>query len=222
MLYKWQLAAFSFSHALFLASGHLHEFLWIYVSESRSHKTCLEKLSLSLSLPLFQAVQFCSGVGFTMHQKTFPKFVTSGVGTSLHTYNNFFNENIYNIILFIYLYIYLYIYYAGIYRYIRWHKDMFRLPTWWGGIGRERGGGEGDIEVPFWHNFCMNCTRDRGPIGHFIGELYWGCSYVFRFVRFSTYGCLRNNSPYCDAKKMSSQIRPKKKKKVIKIFKRKL
>jgi ABC-type dipeptide/oligopeptide/nickel transport system ATPase subunit len=20
----------------------------------------------------------------------------------------------------------------------------------------------------------MNCTRDRGPIGHFIGELYWG------------------------------------------------
>ncbi len=28
------------------------------------------------------------------------------------------------------------------------------------------GGGEGDIEVPFSHNFCMNCTRDRGPIGH--------------------------------------------------------
>jgi hypothetical protein len=29
------------------------------------------------------------------------------------------------------------------------------------------GGGEGDIEVPFWHNFCMHCTQDGGPIGHF-------------------------------------------------------
>jgi hypothetical protein len=101
-----KLAPFLFHMHFFVALGHYPSSLG-YVSESHSHKNFSWKLSLSLSLSLFvPSCSICST--FTLPStyqcwlynapKTFPKFVTSRVGTSLHTYNNFCNKNIYNII----------------------------------------------------------------------------------------------------------------------------